>query len=127
MGTQRLLEIHLPSSVRDCHLLEPGHLCSQSGSPLLPPSLLRIPVHRDSCINTDKHLRSLSQPFASPTPEEEYLYGIEWNKLPLFAPHLFDIMDLIDSDESSSEDEDHMPPNFLDEQFEEKILVPTAG
>ena len=78
-------------------------------------------------INTDKHLRSLSQPFASPTPEEEYLYGIEWDKLPLFAPHLFDIMDLIGSDESSSEDEDHMPPNFLDEHFGENILVPTAG
>ena len=78
-------------------------------------------------VNTDKHLRSLSQPFASPTPEEEYLYGIEWNKLPLFAPHLFGIIDLIDSDESSSEDEDHMPPNFLGQQFDENILVPTAG
>ena len=76
-------------------------------------------------VNTDKHLRSLSQPF--PAPEEEYLYGIEWNKLPLFAPHLFGIIDLYDSDESSSGDEDHMPPNFLDQQFEENILVPTAG
>ena len=72
-------------------------------------------------VNTDKHLRSLSQPFASPTPEEEYLYGIEWNKLPLFAPHLFGIIDMYDSD-SSSGDED-----FLDQQFDENIPVPTAG
>ena len=73
-------------------------------------------------VNTDKHLRSLSQPF--PAPEEEYLYGIEWNKLPLFAPHLFGIIDMYDSD-SSSGDEDHMPPNFLDQQFDENIPVPT--
>ena len=71
-------------------------------------------------VNTDKHLRSLSQPF--PAPEEEYLYGIEWNKLPLFAPHLFGIIDMYDSD-SSSGDED-----FLDQQFDENIPVwATAG
>ena len=77
-------------------------------------------------INTDKHMRSFSQPFTSPPPEE-YIYCIEWDKLPLFAPHLFDIMELIGSDESSSEDEDHMPPNFLEEHLWENILVPTAG
>ena len=75
--------------------------------------------------NKEKHVRSFSQPFTSPPPEE-HLYGIEWDKLPLFAPHLFDIMELIDSDDSSS-DEDHMPPNFLNEPFVEEILAPTAG
>ena len=75
--------------------------------------------------NKDKHVRSFSQPFTSPPPEE-HLYGIEWDKLPLFAPHLFDIMELIDTDDSSS-DEDHMPPNFLNEPFVEEILAPTAG
>ena len=89
---------------------------------LLSSALLFIVI---LVVNTDKHLRSLSQPF--PAPEEEYLYGIEWNKLPLFAPHLFGIIDLYDSDESSSGDEDHMPPNFLDQQFDEVIPVPTAG
>ena len=48
MGTQSLLEDHLPSHVRDCHLLEPGHLCSQPSSLWLPPSLLGISVHRDN-------------------------------------------------------------------------------
>ena len=76
-------------------------------------------------VNKDKHVRSFSQPFTSPPPEE-YLYGIEWDKLPLFAPHLFNIMELIDSDDSSS-DEDHMPPNFLNKPFVEEILAPAAG
>jgi len=76
-------------------------------------------------VTKDKHVRSFSQPFTSPPPEE-YLYGIEWDKLPLFAPYLFDIMELIDSDDSSSDD-DHMPHNFLNEPFGEEILAPTAG
>ena len=77
-----------------------------------------------SVFNKDKHVRSIFQPVSSPPPEE-HLYGIEWDKLPLFAPHLFDIMELINTDDSS--DEDHMPPNFLNEPFMEEILAPTAG
>ena len=91
-------------------------------------------------VNPDKHQRSLTNPF--PAPEVDYLYGIEWNKLPLFAPHLFTITDMYDSD-SSSGDEDHqliqvhlqqfdsdssdsdssIHEDFLDQQLDEDIPV----
>ena len=70
-------------------------------------------------VNPDKHQRSLSNPF--PAPEKDYLYGIEWNKLPLFAPHLFGIPDMYDSDSSDSDSSIH--EDFLDQQLDENIPV----
>ena len=54
-------------------------------------------------VNPEKHQRSLMNP--SPAPEVDDFYGIEWSKLPMFAPHLFTITDMYDSD---SGDEDQM-------------------
>ena len=54
-------------------------------------------------VNPEKHQRSLTNPF--PAPEVDYLYGIEWSKLPMFAPHLFTITDMYDSDASSGDED----------------------
>ena len=51
-----------------------------------------------SPFNKDKHARAVSQPFSSPL-REEHVLDIEWDQLPLFAPHLFDIMELINTDD----------------------------
>ena len=78
-----------------------------------------------STFNKDKHVRTVSELFSSSPPPEEHVADIEWDQLPLFAPHLFDMVELIDTDDSS--DEDHLPPNFLNEPFMGEILAPTAG
>ena len=134
------MEIHLPSPGRDFHFLEHEHLRPQPGSRLLLPlscSFLFIVI---LVVNPDKHQRSLSNPF--PAPEVDYLYGIEWNKLPLFAPHLFTITDMYDSDSSSGDEDQQLiqvhlqqfdsdssdsdssiHEDFLDQQLDENIPV----
>ena len=73
-----------------------------------------------STFNKDKHVRTVSQLFSSSPPPT--LNGINCHSL---TPHLFDLVELMDTDDSS--DEDHLPPNFLNEPFMEGNLAPTAG
>ena len=44
--------------------------------------------------------------------------------LPLLAPHLFDLIELIESDSSS--EKDHWPPNFPNKPFEVENLTASA-
>ena len=63
----------------------------------------------------DKHVRTLSQLCSSSPPQEVHVPDISWADLPLLAPYLFDMVEIIDTDNSS--DEDHWPPNFLNKPF----------
>ena len=64
--------------------------------------------------NPDRHVRSFWQLFQASTPSEVPVPVIDVDKLPLHDPHLFDLVELIESDSSSDED-DHWPPGFPNE------------
>ena len=73
----------------------------------------------------DKHVIALSQLFSSCPPQEEHVPDANWADLPLLAPHLFEMVEILDTDDSS--DEDHCPLDLLNEPFMVEHSVPIAG
>ena len=64
-----------------------------------------------------KHIRSPWPPFAIQPFEEEHANRVSWKDMHNLAPDLLAEVEFLSSDDSSDEDEDHLPPGFLDGPF----------